>query len=205
MRNRMWLLFGPVAALVFGGGIYFLALAVPGYSAVRQTVSEIGEVGSPARIPFSVLLCMVSACLLIFAAAVRDRSRASGRAQWAAYFIGLMAVSAAGVGIFAFPLPLHNVFGMSELFGYQAPLVFAITWRRDGAVKHLVQFSWLMFVVVWLALAVNMSSLAAHSAMWEFVKPVRGLVQRSLFAAWFCWVAVLGVALWRSPAFAERG
>jgi hypothetical protein len=33
---------------------------IPEYSHVQQTVSEIGEAGSPARIPFTVMLCCVA-------------------------------------------------------------------------------------------------------------------------------------------------
>jgi hypothetical protein len=33
-------------------------------------MSEIGEIGSPARIPFTVMLCAVAASLLVFAAEV---------------------------------------------------------------------------------------------------------------------------------------
>jgi hypothetical protein len=36
--------FGPIAAAVFGLGIAGLGLMVPGYSHIRQTVSEIGEI-----------------------------------------------------------------------------------------------------------------------------------------------------------------
>ena len=91
---------------------------------MRQTVSEIGEIGSPARVPFAILLCCVAACILVFACAVRNISVQAGHSTLAAYVIGFMAVSAAGVGVFAYPYPLHNVFGISELIGYQAPLVF---------------------------------------------------------------------------------
>jgi hypothetical protein len=49
--------FGPLAAAIFGFGVAGLPLMVPGYSYIRQTVSEIGEIGSPARIPFAVVLC----------------------------------------------------------------------------------------------------------------------------------------------------
>jgi hypothetical protein len=40
---------------------------VPGYNPVFQTVSEIGEAGSPAQIPFTATLCAMALCLLIFA------------------------------------------------------------------------------------------------------------------------------------------
>ena len=178
---------------------------VPGYSSIHQTVSEIGEIGSPARIPFTVLLCVVAACILVFAAAVHDLSRVVGCPTWAAYVIGFMAISAAGVGVFAFPHPLHNVFGMSELIGYQGPLAFALSWRRNTKAKHFVTFSWIMFILVWIAIALNLSSLDRHGAIWEFLKPGYGLVQRALFAVWFGWCAIIGVMLWRwNPAEMAR-
>jgi len=197
MRQRHLLLFGPVAAIILGVGVIALPGMVPGYSSIHQTVSEIGEVGSPARTPFTVLLCLVAACLLFYAAAVRDLSREVGCSPWAAYVIAFMAVSAAGVGVFAFPHPLHNVFGMSELIGYQAPLAFALSWRGHRKANSFVKFSWIMFILVWVAIALNLSSLDRHGAIWEFLRPDYGLVQRALFALWFFWCAILGVMLWR--------
>ncbi len=58
-----------------------------------------------------------------------------------------MALPAAGIGVFAYPHPLHNVFGLSELIGYQAPLILSLTWRRDPQATTLVAFSWIMFEV----------------------------------------------------------
>lgn len=197
MKRNDLVVFGPIAAVILGVGIITLPNLVPGYSSIHQTVSEIGEVGSPARMPFTVLLCVVAACLLIFAEAVRELSRAAGCSPWAAYLIAFMAISAAGVGIFAFPHPLHNLFGMSELLGYQAPLVFALTWRRNPEATHLVRFSWVMFILVWVAIALNLSSLDRHGAIWEILRPRYGLVQRALFAVWFGWCAIIGVMFWR--------
>jgi hypothetical membrane protein len=194
------LLFGPLAAAILAGGIVGVALMVPGYSQVRQTVSEIGEVDSPGRIPFTIMLCSVAACLLIFAAGIRAACRSAGRNSASAYLVGFMALSAAGVGIFAFPHPLHNVFGESELIGYQAPLAFALAWRGDLRAKGLARFSWVMFVLIWISIALNLSSLDRHAALWAELKPVYGLVQRSLFASWFCWSAGIGIMLWRREA-----
>lgn len=143
------------------------------------------------------MLCSVAACLLVFAAGVRAACRKAGHNSASAYLIGFMALSAAGVGIFAFPQALHNVFGESELIGYQAPLAFALAWRNDLEAKPLVRFSWLMFVLIWISIALNLSSLDRHGALWTELKPVYGLVQRSLFAAWFCWCAGIGVMLRR--------
>src|SRR4030095_9881518 len=118
-----------------------LALLIPGYSHVHQTVSEIGEIGSPARVPFAVMLGCVAVCILVFASAVRAVSGAAHHSRLAAYLIGFMALPAAGIGIFAYPHPAHNVFGMSELIGYQAPLFLALTWRRDLRVSRIVSIS----------------------------------------------------------------
>ncbi len=81
-----------------------------------------------------------------------------------------MAVSSAGVGCFSFPHPL----GQSELIGYCAPLVMALTWRHDPAAKPV--------------------------ALWAFERPFHGLVQRSLFASWFAWCVGVSLILMRRPA-----
>jgi hypothetical membrane protein len=170
---------------------------VPGYNHVHQTVSEIGEIGSPARVPFAVMLCCVAACILVFASAVRDLSVQAGHSQLAGYLTGFMALPAAGIGIFAYPHPLHNVFGISELIGYQAPLFFALTWRRDTQAKPLVSLSWILYVIICVAIAVNLSSLDRQGAVWAYVKPAYGLAQRALFAAWFGWCAIVGLLLFQ--------
>jgi hypothetical protein len=90
-----------------------------------------------------------------------------------------------------------NIFGISELIGYQAPLVFALTWRRDPRANTLVALSWIFYVVVCVAVALNLSSLDRQGLVWAYVKPVQGLAQRALFAAWFGWSAVIGVFLFQ--------
>jgi hypothetical membrane protein len=197
MKRENRLLFGLLAAVIFACGVVGVALMVPGYSHVRQTVSEIGEMGSPARIPFAIMLCCVAACLLVYAFGVRDVSVRAGHSRFAAYLIGFMALAAAGVGIFAFPHPLPNIFGESELIGYQAPLAVALSWRSDPKARRLVAFSWILFALIWISIALNLSSLYRQGLMWAYVKPIYGLVQRSLFAAWFGWCAVVSVLLWQ--------
>jgi hypothetical membrane protein len=200
MTIRARLAFGPLAALILLLGMGMTAAMVPGYDAWRQTVSEIGEVGSPARLPFAVLLCGVGLCLLVFASAIRDLARARDRSVLAAYFIAFMALPAAGIGIFAYPHPLHNWFGMAELVGYQAPLVLAVTWRGDARRRDVVVFSWGMFALVSIAILLNLSTFHRQGALWAAIRPVYGVVQRSLFAAWFIWCSGLGLLLRRQEA-----
>lgn len=198
MTRDIRLLFGPLAAVIFLVGVAALARALPGYDHMHQTISEIGAVGSPVQLPFTLLLCAVAACLTVFALGVRAASVRAGHNSMAAWLIAALAVSAAGVGIFSTPHPLHNVFGLSELVGYQAPLALALAWRRDARAKALVGVSWIFFVLVWIGIGLNLSGLQPDGAVWNAVKPVYGLVQRALFAAWFGWAFVAGLMLRRS-------
>jgi hypothetical membrane protein len=118
--------FGPIAILLFIAGTLAIGTVTPGYSHVRQTVSELGEVGSPGQVAFSALLCLIATCLVIFASAIARSHRRLGCSTLPAYFVVAMAISCAGVGLFSYPHPLHNVFGLSETVGLQAPLVAAL-------------------------------------------------------------------------------
>jgi len=187
--------FGLAAVVVLWAGFLLLPLMVPGYDWVRQTVSEIGQRGSPMRVPFATMLCVFAACLLVFAWALRDVARKFGASAAVAYVTGFMAISSVGVGIFAYPHPLHGDFGLSEIVGYQAPWVLALTWRRVKQVRGLVTFSWLMAVIVWCAILANLSALDFSGWLWHLERPVYGIVQRSLFFTWSVWLAGTSLAL----------
>ncbi|HEY4282661.1 MAG TPA: DUF998 domain-containing protein [Chthoniobacterales bacterium] len=206
MNRDYRLLFGPAAAAILALGIAGLALLVPGYDHGRQTVSEIGEIGSPARVPFAIMLGCVAACILVFAIGIRDWCLNAGHSQFLAWLIGFMALSATGIGIFAYPHPLHNVFGISELIAYQAPLFLALTWRRDSQARTMVVVSWILFAIIVVAIVLNLSSIDRQGAVWAYVRPAYGLAQRLLFAAWFGWCAAMGFLVFRSPlgAFPTR-
>lgn len=195
------LLFGPLAAIVFAVGVALLPSFVPGYSAVRQTVSEIGEVTSPMRVEFAALLWLVAFCVLVFAVGLLAVARRSGRGAlgvFAALCAGWMSVAAAAIGWFAYPEPLHNVFGMSQLIAYQAPLLYALAWRRPPRVA--VGFSILMYVLTVASVALNLYAIADTGAFWDAVAPYYGLLQRSLFACFFVWCAGAGWLLWQARA-----
>lgn len=205
MTLRARLLCGVAATAVLWSGLMLLPLMVPGYSSIRQTVSEIGEIGSPARIPFAAMLFVLAACLLLFAWGLRDISVQLRRSPVAAYLVGFMAVSSLGVGIFAFPHPLHNVFGLSEIIGYQAPWVLALTWRRVKKVGTIVTFSWTMAVLVWCAILANLGVLDWHGTLQHLERPVYGIVQRSLFFAWFVWLAGASLMLMANRSVGSVG
>jgi hypothetical protein len=191
------LLFGPLAAVVFAIGVAAMALWVPGYNAMGQTVSEIGQMSSPMRWPFAALLWLVALFMVVFATGLWDARPpgATASAALAAACTAWMGVAAAALGWFAYPAPLHNLFGLSELIAYQAPLWLAIAWRKQAPAA--AAFSWAMYVLTLLSLAFNLAALLDNGNFWRLVKPVYGLVQRSLFACFFVWCGGAGWLLWR--------
>jgi hypothetical membrane protein len=195
MALRSRLSFGIIATIVLWAAFLLLPFMVPGYNFVRETVSLIGEMSSPARVPFAAMLCVLAVCLLIFAWGLRDASIKLGRSTAAAYLTGFMAISSVGVGIFAFPHPLHNVFGLSEFVGYQAPWVLAMTWRREQSMRRVVTFSWWMGILVWCTIVANLGALDFHSWLWQIEKPEYGLIQRALFLTWSGWLVGTSIML----------
>lgn len=204
MTLRTRLLCGPLALCLFVLGVAILPLLVPGYSHVRQTVSEIGDMGSPARIPFAIMSCLIAVAIATFASALRSESKVSNHSPIAAWLTGCLALSIAGVGIFAYPHPLHNVFGISELVGFLAPFVFALSRRHDHDHAMVVRFSWIMSLCVWVAVALNLATLDRHGALFALERPFYGLVQRALFIAWFVWCAGTGLLLLRGMSSRQR-
>ena len=195
-NSRLW--FGPAALLTFFAGTLTIGAFTPGYSLVGQTVSELGEVGAPGQFAFSALLCLVAVFIAICTTAIARSLRELGCSALPAYFVAAMAFSCAGVGIFSFPHPLHNVFGMSETLGLQAPLVAALVCRNKPDARQIGVFSIIMYILVVLAIAINLIPLVRPASLWPLIKPYFGLVQRSLFASWFIWFAGYAVLLMRA-------
>jgi hypothetical protein len=194
--------FSLVAGVLLLLALFGLAAIVPGYDTVRQTASEIGEMDSPARWPFTSALVAVGISLLVFASGIRAVAGGRKHGYLAAFLVGSMAVSVAGVGWFAFPHALHNTFGLSQLLGYLAPLAFAIAWRGDT----ISRVSWSAAALLLLSVLVNLGYMGVlgeqlRAQLQPGLQPVYGLVQRSLFLIWFGWCVMVGLILLRR----ERG
>jgi len=198
-RVRLGLALGPVMTLAFVAGLAGLPFLIPFYDPVRQTVSELGEVGSPAALPFTALLLGLAIGMVVFALAVAAALRHLGRPVWGAALVGLMAVPLAGIAAFPYPHPLHNWFGLSELIPYQAPWVFALALGKAEENAPLRRFSFVMAVVVWMAILVNLNAVVRLGPVWTLIKPVYGMIQRTLFLTWFTWAAGVGLLLAANP------
>lgn len=186
------LLGGPAAAVVFVLGVTWLGMIRPGYSAVRQTVSELGPLGDRGRTSLAVLNLVVALSAIVFAYGLLSVAKQSASTRAPAYFVGLYAVLAVGLAVFPSGHRLHNVFGLLQTFPFVgAPLAVALGWRGQGAVAAV---SWVALVLLIAAMALNLSPLFSPRLA-KALEPVYGLAQRSIFIAWYGWFAVLGVLL----------
>jgi hypothetical protein len=93
MKPGYSLLAGPSAAVIFGLGVGLLPLGIPGYDQVRQTVSEIGMVGSPMEIRFNLMLFAGALCVLVFGWSLGSASVRAGRSPLAGYLVACGAIT----------------------------------------------------------------------------------------------------------------
>jgi hypothetical protein len=196
------LIFGPVAAAIFFVGVACLALLIPGYSHVQQSISAIGMLGTPLRGPFAFVIACYACSLLIFASGIFRVAAKSGVPKFPAYMIGYYALTRFGIATFATPHPLHNIFGLLSMLGYLTPLALAFTWGRIGPHK-LIIISYLLGLTVLVAIILGLSELFPQLGLWQLVSPYPGLVQRLLVAAWLPWFVAAGILLRRQQRFMD--
>ena len=192
MLKRLMPLSGATGALAFFAAIYLLGGLLENYSHTSQTVSEIGRAGSPAEVQWRVANLLVAAGLLVFAVSIRNFASTRNVSRLPALFVAFYALSVAGMGLFATPHPLHNVFGLSALIGYMAPLVTALTWRSQAELRSVAAVSAISWCIVVMAIALNLSPLFAPSL---YPLEFYGVVQRGLFVAYYGWCFYLSLTL----------
>jgi hypothetical membrane protein len=186
--GRLWA--GPLAFALFAVGTTVLALRLPGYSQMAQTVSELGTASSPLRVPFAALMIAVGICQWVLASAVSRIARRHERSQLSAYLIRLSAVWSVGIAIFPIPDPLHAVFGYLGLIAMLSPIVFALSWRREPLARAAVIASWIPAVIVWGGIISFIFVQGSAALMAQ-----AGLIQRVFLFSWMGWLAAIGILL----------
>src|SRR5215467_6547250 len=126
--TRFCMIFGLIAGAAFIAASAILGALLPNYDPVTQTISEIGESGSPFETIFKAINLLVAVCFIVFAFGVYRISRERRVSLVPASLLGYFAVTQLGVFAFESPHPLHNLFGISSILGFFAPLALAITW-----------------------------------------------------------------------------
>ena len=192
--DRTYLSFGALAAFAFVVHTTAFAILLPGYDPVSQTISEIGERGSPFEFAFRIAELGVAACLLLFAIGFWNHSSKTNRSVLPALMIGSYALANVGTAVFAAPHPLHNVFGISMTVGFLAPLALVLSWPEEDAF-HLHSVSAVGGAVMVIALMFNLSPVFIDYAPADFVRANYGAIQRLLLIPFHLWCGFLAAGL----------
>ena len=192
MQQRLLYLTGPLAGAIFFSAVYALAPMVDGYSHVAQTVSEIGEYGSPAKAFYQIAMLIVALCLLVFASSLYSFAKANNASILPPSFMAFFGIAQIGMTIFPSPHSMHNVFGLLTTVGYMTPLVMALSWKSLADSSSLRRASWVAFTLVVISIFLNLSPMFARDL---YPLNYYGIVQRSLFVAFYGWCLFAGVNL----------
>lgn len=182
---------GWIAGLAFIAGTLIMGNILEDYSIVSQTVSEIGQAGSPLESSFQIFSFTISVLFILFAVGLLQYSRKNGLSLIPGIFLLTFGIAEFGIGVFASPHPLHNVFGLSLTIGYFSPLMFFILWKS----KMGSQFKWIslfIFILVITGIFLNLTPLFAPDL---YDLSYYGLAQRFLLYTFYAYCVYISLTI----------
>lgn len=191
---------GWILSLMFILGTIIFGGILESYNPVSQTVSEIGQEGSPLQLPWQMFATSIGFLIIVFAIAMIVFAKRNILLIWPAIFLLAYGLSQFGIGMFPAPHPLHNVFGLSMTIGYFAPLVFVLAWRNKLG-KQFKELSWLAFVLIMLGIFLNLSPAFAPNL---YPLEYYGVIQRFLLFTFYGYVAFVSYQMQRAVITARR-
>lgn len=172
-------------------GTLVLGYLLPDYNLVTNTISEIGEIGTPFYYQYKVLDTLGAVLILLFAVGTYLFSTKQKLSTVPAIFLICFAMSNVGASFFPTPHPLHNVFGLSTTIGYFTPLMVYRSWKDTFGV-YFKRISMIFFIWVLVTIFLNLSPLFTRSL---YPMEYYGLVQRSLVYPFYLYCAYVSIRL----------
>ena len=174
---------GVVVPLVFVGTLVVCGLRLGHYNHLSRMVSELGALGTPTQLMFSVGLVSCSLLSLGFVLGLFRACRALHISLLPAVLILAFSISIAGAGLFPLPLRMHMIAGMPSVLLVFSPLAALALWRSMPAVKGVRPLAGLSLLVM------SLGFLAFLPGVWS---EYPGLKQRFFHAGWAIWFSYLG-------------
>ena len=191
MKTKKLLSLGWVTLMAFILGTSILGSQLEGYSAISQTVSEIGEKGSPLYFPWQIFSTGIGCLLILFGIGIISFAKKNDVSIIPGIFILFAGLSQCGVGIFPSPDPLHNVFGLSMTVGYFSPLIFALLWKTQLGIRFKRR-SQIAFILIVLGIFLNLSPAFAPSL---YPLAYYGIIQRFLLFTFYIYCSFISISL----------
>jgi len=191
LKTNKLLSLGWITLIAFILGTFILGSLLEGYSAISQTVSEIGEEGSPLYLQWQIFSIGIGCLLILFGIGIISFAKKKELSLVPGIFILFAGLSQFGIGFFPSPHPLHNVFGLSMTLGYFSPLVFALGWKNQLGLKFK-RLSLIAFILIVLGIFLNLTPAFAPSL---YPLEYYGIVQRFLLFTFYIYCTFISVRL----------
>ncbi|MCP4978067.1 MAG: DUF998 domain-containing protein [Maribacter sp.] len=176
---------GWITTTIFIVGTFVLGGLLVNYSPISQTISEIGEVGSPLYLQWQIFTMVIGILLMLFAIGIISFSRHNNLSVIPGIFIIFSGLSEFGIALFASPHPLHNVFGLSMTVGYFSALIFVLFWKNKLGITFK-RVSLIAFILIILGIFLNLTPAFAPSL---YPLEYYGIVQRFLLFTFYLYFA----------------
>lgn len=193
MQSNKILHFGWIAGASFIIGSLLLGSLLSDYNPISQTVSEIGESGSPLLMTWHLFSVSIGLLLILFASAIILFAKKNKLSILPGIFMLFYGLSQFGIGFYPSPHPLHNVFGLSMTLGYFSPLVFALSWKNELG-KQFKSISILTFVLLIFGIFLNLTPAFAPTL---YPLEYYGIVQRFLLFTFYLYAAFVSIKMMR--------
>ena len=189
MKSNIILHSGWITGASFIIGSLLLGSMLPDYSHVSQTVSEIGERGSPLMMPWHLFSVSIGFLMILFASGIILFAKQNKLSILPGIFILSYGISQFGIGFYPSPDPLHNVFGLSMTLGYFSPLVFALSWKNKLG-NEFNSISILTFILIILGIFLNLTPVFAPTL---YPLEYYGIVQRFLLFTFYVYCGFVSI------------
>ncbi len=183
---------GWLAGLSFILGTLIMGAYLQDYNLVSQTVSEIGQIGSPLETSFRLFSFGVSILLILFSISLIVFSRKNNFSVIPGILVLTFGLAEFGIGVFPSPHPLHNVFGLSLTLGYFSPLMFFLLWKSKAGAR----FKWISLLIFFLVFTGIFLNLTPAFAPDLYPLKYYGLAQRFLLYSFYGYITYISTTTW---------
>ncbi len=207
MRNKILMLCGILAPIVYALMVVLGGILRPGYSHVAQAVSDLIATGAPNKSLLDPLFGVYNLLTLAFGVGllqlVRSHNRNRGKVVGTLGALFLVAESVFGFVTLFFPEPsggmsaaitstgsMHIVFaGLSSLTTMLAILLMGFWFRNSQGLRGYGLYSFISVAVVFLSGGLAAITVANQS-------PIAGLVERITIGGFLQWLLVIALNLY---------
>jgi hypothetical membrane protein len=183
--RRGLLLSGLATPILFWIALFIAGGLTDNYNHLRNTISELGQIGAPAEYFMLVALPLVTAAAVIFSFYFYKASKHLKISLWPAIFSFSLPVSILWACIFPMGNNLHDKQGPLPLLLLLGMLMAIIQWHKQSFKKEqlVTIISTLLMLLIFL----------------RFVKPFgneyEGTVQRFYYLGWSVWYISISILL----------